>query len=62
MVAAAAEASTATTLSAPPSAALMANEPVYEKTSAYGHFGRVSDLKSFTWERTDRIEALRAAF
>ena len=36
--------------------------PVYEKTSAYGHFGRVSDLKSFTWERTDRIEALRAAF
>ncbi len=33
--------------------------PIYRKTAAYGHFGR-SDA-SFTWERTDRAEALRAA-
>ncbi len=33
--------------------------PVYRKTAAYGHFGR-SDT-DFTWERTDRAEALRAA-
>jgi S-adenosylmethionine synthetase len=35
--------------------------PIYEKTSAYGHFGRARDLKSFTWEKTDRVEELRAA-
>ncbi|HWV76131.1 MAG TPA: methionine adenosyltransferase domain-containing protein, partial [Isoptericola sp.] len=33
--------------------------PVYAQTAAYGHFGR--DLPGFTWERTDRVEALRAA-
>ncbi|MCC6714960.1 MAG: methionine adenosyltransferase, partial [Gammaproteobacteria bacterium] len=33
--------------------------PIYRKTAAYGHFGR-SDA-SFTWERIDRAEALRAA-
>ena len=33
--------------------------PIYRKTAAYGHFGR--DDKDFTWERTDRAEALRAA-
>jgi len=33
--------------------------PVYEKTAAYGHFGR--DEPEFTWERTDRSEALREA-
>ncbi|HQJ27267.1 MAG TPA: methionine adenosyltransferase domain-containing protein, partial [Thermoleophilia bacterium] len=33
--------------------------PIYRKTAAYGHFGR-SD-HDFTWERTDRAEALRAA-
>ncbi|MDO4244150.1 MAG: methionine adenosyltransferase [Actinomyces sp.] len=32
-------------------------EPIYRATSAYGHFGR----PGFTWERTDRVEALRAA-
>lgn len=32
--------------------------PVYEATSAYGHFGRVRDLDSFTWERTDKADAL----
>jgi len=33
--------------------------PIYAQTSAYGHFGR--DLPDFTWERTDRADALRAA-
>lgn len=37
--------------------------PIYGFTSAYGHFGRQSrqDLETFTWERTDRVEALRSA-
>ena len=37
--------------------------PVFETTSAYGHFGRSTkkDLESFTWERTDKVEALLAA-
>src|SRR6266436_6996408 len=33
--------------------------PIYEKTAAYGHFGR--NEPEFTWERTDRAEALRQA-
>lgn len=33
--------------------------PIYEKTAAYGHFGR-SD-PDFTWERCDRVDALRSA-
>ena len=33
--------------------------PIYRKTAAYGHFGR--DEPEFTWERTDRAEALRSA-
>lgn len=33
--------------------------PIYAQTAAYGHFGR--DIPDFTWERTDRVEALRAA-
>ncbi len=33
--------------------------PIYAKTAAYGHFGR--ELPEFTWERTDRVEALRKA-
>ncbi|MER5634481.1 methionine adenosyltransferase, partial [Streptomyces nitrosporeus] len=32
--------------------------PIYAQTAAYGHFGR--ELPDFTWERTDRIDALRA--
>ena len=32
--------------------------PIYEKTAAYGHFGR--DEPEFTWERTDKAQALRA--
>ena len=33
--------------------------PIYAQTAAYGHFGR--ELPNFTWERTDRADALRAA-
>jgi S-adenosylmethionine synthetase len=33
--------------------------PIYTKTAAYGHFGR--DEPEFTWERTDKAAALRAA-
>jgi len=33
--------------------------PIYEKTAAYGHFGRTE--REFTWERTDRRDALREA-
>ena len=33
--------------------------PIYALTSAYGHFGR--ELPEFTWERTDRIDALLSA-
>jgi S-adenosylmethionine synthetase len=33
--------------------------PIYRKTAAYGHFGRTE--REFTWERTDRKEALRDA-
>ncbi|MER7519402.1 methionine adenosyltransferase [Streptomyces sp. NPDC126499] len=33
--------------------------PIYAATAAYGHFGR--ELPDFTWERTDRAEALKAA-
>jgi len=33
--------------------------PIYAKTSAYGHFGR--ELPEFTWEKTDKVDALKAA-
>jgi S-adenosylmethionine synthetase len=33
--------------------------PIYRQTAAYGHFGR--ELPDFTWERTDRVDALRSA-
>jgi len=33
--------------------------PIYARTAAYGHFGR--ELPEFTWERTDRVDALKAA-
>ncbi|MBF6057819.1 MULTISPECIES: methionine adenosyltransferase [Thiomicrorhabdus] len=32
--------------------------PIYQKTASYGHFGR--ELPEFTWEKTDKAEALRA--
>ncbi|MDH4394710.1 MAG: methionine adenosyltransferase [Limnobacter sp.] len=33
--------------------------PIYQKTAAYGHFGR--EEPEFTWERTDKVEALKSA-
>ena len=33
--------------------------PIYEKTAAYGHFGR--EDADFTWEKTDRVDELRVA-
>jgi len=38
---------------------LRLHRPIYQKTAAYGHFGR--DDHDFTWERTDRADALREA-
>jgi S-adenosylmethionine synthetase len=35
------------------------HRPIFQKTAAYGHFGR--EDPDFTWERTDRADALRAA-
>jgi S-adenosylmethionine synthetase len=35
------------------------HRPIYQKTAAYGHFGRTDH--DFTWERLDRVDALRAA-
>ena len=35
------------------------HRPIFQKTAAYGHFGR--EDADFTWERTDRAEALRDA-
>ncbi len=39
--------------------ALELRRPIYRSTAAYGHFGR--ELPAFTWERTDRADALRKA-
>ncbi|WP_448582515.1 methionine adenosyltransferase [Thermaurantiacus sp.] len=37
------------------------NRPIYERTAAYGHFGRKPDAEGgFGWERTDLVEALKA--
>jgi S-adenosylmethionine synthetase len=38
---------------------LKLHRPIYQKTAAYGHFGR--DDEDFTWERTDKAAALRSA-
>ena len=40
------------------------NRPIYVPTSAYGHFGREPDEEkgTFTWEKTDLVPALKAAF
>jgi S-adenosylmethionine synthetase len=35
------------------------HRPIFQKTAAYGHFGR--EDHDFTWEKTDKAEALRAA-
>jgi S-adenosylmethionine synthetase len=38
---------------------LQLRRPIFKKTAAYGHFGR--NEPEFTWERTDKADALRAA-
>jgi len=41
---------------------LSLNRPIFERTAAYGHFGRVPDIDGgFSWERTDLVEALKKA-
>ncbi|QEE36490.1 methionine adenosyltransferase [Octadecabacter sp. SW4] len=41
---------------------LSLNRPIYQRTAAYGHFGRApSDDGGFSWERTDLVEALKKA-
>jgi S-adenosylmethionine synthetase len=37
------------------------NKPIYEKTAAYGHFGRKPEGDLFSWEKTDLVDALKAA-
>ncbi len=38
------------------------NRPIYERTAAYGHFGRAPEADGgFSWERTDLVDALKAA-
>ncbi|MBU3079138.1 methionine adenosyltransferase [Sphingomonas quercus] len=40
---------------------LKLNKPIYQKSASYGHFGRQPDGDHFTWERTDLVDALKAA-
>ena len=38
------------------------NRPIYQRTAAYGHFGRSPEADGgFSWERTDLVDALKAA-
>ena len=38
------------------------NRPIYQRTAAYGHFGREPEADGgFSWERTDLVEALKRA-
>ena len=41
---------------------LALNKPIYQRTAAYGHFGRAPEADGgFSWERTDLAEALNTA-
>ena len=40
---------------------LSLNKPIYERTAAYGHFGRKAEGDYFPWERVDLVEELKAA-
>ena len=35
--------------------------PIYSKTTNYGHFGKVDDINAITWEKTDKVTALKKA-
>jgi S-adenosylmethionine synthetase len=37
------------------------NKPIFQRTAAYGHFGRQPDGDYFPWERTDLVDALKSA-
>jgi len=36
-------------------------QPMYKQTAAYGHFGREGSDSAFTWEKTDKVDALKDA-
>ncbi len=36
-------------------------QPMYAQTARYGHFGRIGSDRAFTWEKTDKADALRQA-
>jgi S-adenosylmethionine synthetase len=38
------------------------NKPIYQKSAAYGHFGRTAEGDFFPWEKTDLADDLKAAF
>lgn len=40
---------------------LKLKRPIYSKTTNYGHFGKIHDLESISWERTDKVPALKKA-
>ena len=40
---------------------LQLNKPIYQKTASYGHFGRDAEGDFFSWEKTDLVDALKAA-
>ena len=40
---------------------LKLRRPIYSKTTNYGHFGKIDDLNSITWEKTDKAQALKKA-
>ncbi len=41
---------------------LQLNRPIYQRTAAYGHFGRAPEADGgFSWEKTDLVDALKAA-
>jgi S-adenosylmethionine synthetase len=41
---------------------LKLNRPIYQRTAAYGHFGRAPEKDGgFSWERTDLADAIRRA-
>ena len=41
---------------------LQLNKPIYQRTAAYGHFGREPDADGgFSWEKTDLVDALKRA-
>ena len=42
---------------------LKLNKPIYQRTAAYGHFGRKPEKDgSFSWERLDLVPELKRAF